>query len=595
MDKTLNDNWKLTARVQRGATRKYTAVLNEVRVDREFLAMDAVEIDPVTREIIGDDPGEVHGTGVIVCNVQRVGPLPSQLAAAVAGVLVPAPQGDDSLGGPEDRVPIPGPVGPDTIQNCVPMNILGQGNVSPAAAKYVLSPKWGDSVVTQDFAEALLTGDIWKGYGPGAFSMAGGVTYRQQKFWQRGQPQALMAYGPPINAPALGIRGIPGGFTGGSPNLHEFSTVPAITGGYDVWEAFTEFNLPLWQRDGGPQRFELDLAGRYSDYSTSGGIVSNKAGINFQVAAPLRLRATMSRDVREPTFSERFDLQGGGGRVNDPTRGGASFEITVTTGGNPNLEPEKADTVTAGIVYSPQRVQGLQVSVDAYRIDLTGAVGSLGQQRIVDECAAGAANLCSLVFRDSAGVISTVKNVYLNLDRAKVRGLDFELLFNTEPDFAKRRAENLSFRFLAGRLLEDSTTPLNGTKLDYSGAYNATAGATEPDFRALASARYQIGKFGIDLQQRYMSEVMLNPTWVEGRDVDDNTIQSKMYTDLSLTFDGATTQGKNWRASLTVTNLFDADPPVIPDFGQRFSTQSVSAGNYDYYGRLYSLAFDYKF
>jgi len=371
--------------------------------------------------------------------------------------------------------------------------------------------------------------------------------------------------------------------------------VPAINGGYDVWEAFTEFNLPLWQRDGGPQRFELDLAGRYSDYSTSGGIVSNKAGINFQVAAPLRLRATMSRDVREPTFSERFDLQGGGGRVNDPTRGGASFEITVTTGGNPNLEPEKADTVTAGIVYSPQQVQGLQVSVDAYRIDLTGAVGSLGQQRIVDECAAGNASLCSLVFRDAAGVIATVKNVYLNLDRAKVRGLDFELLFNTEPDFAKRRAENLSFRFLAGRLLEDSTTPLNGTKLDYSGAYNATVGATEPDFRALASARYQIGKFGVDLQQRYMSEVMLNPMWVEGRDVDDNTIQSKMYTDLSLTFDGDTARGKNWRASLTVTNLFDADPPVIADFGQRFSTQSVSAGNYDYYGRLYSLAFDYKF
>ena len=37
VDKELGDNWRMQARLQRGATDRYTTVLNEVRVDREIL------------------------------------------------------------------------------------------------------------------------------------------------------------------------------------------------------------------------------------------------------------------------------------------------------------------------------------------------------------------------------------------------------------------------------------------------------------------------------------------------------------------------------------------------------------------------------
>ena len=129
--------------------------------------------------------------------------------------------------------------------------------------------------------------------------MAAGATYREQWFWQRGYPQLIEAYGPPLNVDGthsvngfmdLGIRGIQGGFTTGSPNLHEFSTVPTIKGGYDVWETFTEFNMPLWQAENSSQRLEVDVAARRSDYSTSGVINSWKTGINLQVAEFLRFR-----------------------------------------------------------------------------------------------------------------------------------------------------------------------------------------------------------------------------------------------------------------------------------------------------------------
>jgi outer membrane receptor protein involved in Fe transport len=617
VDHQLTDNWNMQARVQRGATRKYTAVLNELRVDRHFLGMDAVEVYNDRRDANADGVVDLvadaeRGTGTIVCNVQRYPVSDAALRASVAGVLVPSVQGDDSLGGPADLVPIPGPVGPDAISNCVPFNILGQGNVSPAAADYLTSIKWGDSVVTQEFAELLFTGDIWDGFGPGPFSMAAGLTYRDQSFWQRGQPQALMAYGPPRNADGstaangvnLGIRGIPSGFTGGSANLHEFSTVPVIKGSFDVSEAFAEFNLPLWES--GPRRLELDVAGRRSDYSTSGGISSYKTGVNLSIAEFLRFRATQSRDVREPTFSERFDLQGGGGRVNDPAFGNASVEITTASGGNEFLRPEKADTITAGFVFEPNRVAGLQFSVDWYEIDLKDAVGQLGAQVIVNECSQGVADRCNLITRDAVtNAIGTVRNVFLNIDSAKVRGLDYELLFNTEPNFASERAESLTLRFLAGRLLEDSTTSRAA-----AGGFVTTDNANrydEPDFEALMSVRYQIGAFGVNWQQRYVPETVLNVQWRQWEPgivlpnantitVDDNTVEGQTVTDLTFSYDAsARNSDARWGLSFAVSNLFDTDPPVVADFGQRGSAQSLNTNSFDVYGRRFLMSFDYNF
>jgi len=324
------------------------------------------------------------------------------------------------------------------------------------------------------------------------------------------------------------------------------------------------------------------------------------------IAEFLRFRATQSRDVREPTFSERFDLQGGGGRVNDPLNGNASVEITTVTGSNPNLRPEKADTITAGFVFEPNKVPGFQLSVDWYEIDLNEAVGQLGAQLIVNECAQGVPNRCEYVSRDPiTNAIGSVRNVYLNIDKAAVRGIDYEVLFNTEPDFASNRAESLTFRLLAGRLLEDSTTSRTATggvaTTDNSNLY------TEPDLEVLASVRYQIGAFGVNWQQRYIPETTLNVLWSEWYPgivlpdpnritVDDNTVEGQTITDLTFLYDAsAANANAKWGLSLAITNVFDSAPPVVADFGQRFSSQSISPNSFDVYGRRYLMSFDYRF
>jgi hypothetical protein len=54
IDKDLGDNWQMQGRIQRGATDRVTEVKNEIRVDREMLAVDAVEVYKDHRDVNGD-------------------------------------------------------------------------------------------------------------------------------------------------------------------------------------------------------------------------------------------------------------------------------------------------------------------------------------------------------------------------------------------------------------------------------------------------------------------------------------------------------------------------------------------------------------
>ena len=69
--------------------------------------------------------------------------------------------------------------------------------------------------------------------------------------------------------------------------------------------------------------------------------------MNYQATEFLRFRTTLSRDVREATFAERFDVQGGGGSIQERATAGipdpqgvlTTFQITSTSIGNPTLRP----------------------------------------------------------------------------------------------------------------------------------------------------------------------------------------------------------------------------------------------------------------
>jgi iron complex outermembrane recepter protein len=449
----------------------------------------------------------------------------------------------------------------------VPLNIFGWGNVSRAAADYVVSDKWADSVVEQRFAELLLTGDVFEGWRAGAIAFTVGATYREEEMSQVENPLDIAVLGPPQNVSGttaangfmdLGIRGISMGFTGGSPNLHQFSNLQTFGGSFDVWEVFGETYVPLYESSASSRRVGLSLAARHSEYSRMGGLDTWKVGIDAQVTESLRLRGTVSHDAREASFIEQFDLNGGGGNVNDPAFGGSTFSISVLSGGNPNLEPEQADTFTVGFVYQPRQLEGLAFSADYYEIDLSETIGSLGTQRIVDDCYFNQVpQACALVERDpTTNVITRVSNILVNIDDAQVAGTDVELTYAAETDWFSNQSEQLSFRFLAGFLGENSSTPLGGQPLDL-------AGATQfPEWTTTSTLNYRIGPWAAYVQHRWIDGTKLNAMWAEGVDVDDNTVDSVNYTNLGLTYTRDSGNG-TWEFFGNIINAFDEHPPPI--------------------------------
>lgn len=584
--------WLLEGHYQRGRSKPESYGM-AVRLDRRYLAMDAV-LHPET--------------GEIVCRVQLFNPTPEQLRAAVPdGAISSVPLDPRIPAGVEGNTrPLQSPIGLDnTIEDCVPLNPFGNGNMSQEARDYVVTRKDTFGYVDQEFAEVLLTGEVFDNLPFGALNLAAGLTWRDQGFEDRafgddgvgvdGLIVNVDELGPPLNAPELGIRGMPTGVTESTPNLHAFSTVPWIAGDADVWEWFLEMQAPVWegtlgQDRGFEQQLNLNVAYRQSDYSRSGVADSWKAALDFRFHRDWRVRVTRSRDIREPNFRELFNVAGGHVNVNDPRFNGALVLAQSLTGGNPELEPEKGDTLTTGIVWQPTFagwLDGLQVALDWYDIQITDRVATIPAQRIVDQCEATGA-LCNRLERDANGVLTWVFINNLNLAEARVKGADIEVSWQAEPNVFDNQSETFSLRFLGARLDESSTTPFEGEPQDVAGVLGT------PKYSSVLTANYGVGPYFFQLQNRFVDATTLDANWVEGVDVDNNRVSSMTWWNARIGYRGQTANGANWSVNLNVQNMFDEEPPVVPGFSTRGASQAFH-NSFDIYGRRYNLNFNYSF
>ncbi|HWK54819.1 MAG TPA: TonB-dependent receptor [Hyphomicrobiales bacterium] len=575
--------WDLQANWQTGKSKRNSQMDNMLRLDRLFLASDAV-VDPAS--------------GNIVCRVKLFNPTPEQLQAAVAGIdsvrpinpYVPA-------GTPGNTQPLRSPVGLDnTIEDCVPINIFGSGNMTQEALDYIGTWKGSRGHVDQDFAEVLMSGELYEGWGAGAVSFALGATWRDQGFIEGAVPADLDIEGPARNAPEIGIRSMPPSVHNGSASLHAQSHIPYVGGKMDVWEWFSELNVPIFQTQalfGQTQHLNANLAYRGSTYERSGKIDSWKVGLDFQLVDDVRLRLTRSHDVREPTFFELFDALANVGSVSDPRFGGEQYNFSQIQGGNPNLNPEEANTTVAGIVWQPTSsswLGGLQVSLDWYQVKIEDSVALLGVQPIVDECERGVQSLCAQIERDpGTGKITRLYNTYLNVDQASTEGVDVEVAYRIEPDFVADQRESLTFRWLSGYVKERSNTPFGGNPIDTAGSLG------NPDLTSVMTTTYGLGPWSVQLQGRFIDSVLRNAQWVEGVDVDDNTVSSMTWWNMRFGYSGEFNNGSAYSINLNIQNIFDREPPIIAsfsDFGG--GGQSVNP-NYDIFGRRYNLNVSYSF
>lgn len=575
--------WDLQGSYQKGQSHRNSQVYDMVRLDRLYLASDAV----------------VHpDTGQIVCNVQVYWPSDKELADSVAGrnsglgIGVVSPFLPATAEG--NRLPLASPIGlDDTIKDCVPINMMGGQPLTQEQLDYLHSYRAGKGYVDQDFAELLLSGDLHEGWGAGPIGFAAGLTWRDQQFIEGGYPVEVANLGPSINVPQFGIRGMPVGGGGTEPSLHWLSAVPNVAGQTDVWEWFAETNVPIFER--GQQNMAANLAYRRSDYDRSGSWDSWKLGLNFQIIDDLRLRFTRSSDVREPSFFELFDFQGNAANFQDPRFNNTGAVSSMFETGMQDLNPETADTLNVGFVWQPtfaSWAEGLQFSVDWYEVEVEDAVQLVGAQRIINECELNKVQaMCALVERNPVTQqVTRIINPYVNLATRKVRGWDVEAVYRLEPDFFSNSAESFNVRWLTGIVNEQITIVPGGTvPLDESDSLGT------PDLTSVIMATYGIGPWSIQLQTQYVDSVRFNINWIEGLDVDDNTVPSMTWFGMNLGYAGELDSGSTYSIGFNIQNLFDREPPVRPGFSDFGGSSQAFGPPHEIWGRRYNLNFNYSF
>lgn len=445
---------------------------------------------------------------------------------------------------------------------CVPFNPFGSGNASDAARDYVTETQEFDQKIEQSAYAIGLSGkplELWAG----PLAVAAGVEYRKEE----------------LNSVANALA---------QANAFNYGNPKGLKGSFHVLEGYAESDIPLLTDTFLAKRLSVNGAVRVTDYSTSGTVVTWKAGAMWRPIGDVLVRLTRSRDIRAPNIPELYQP----GRLNtpaaiiDPQNGNSSYLAVSTTSGNPNLKPETADTVTFGVTYTPAWERGLRMSVDYFDIKVKDAIGTVTPQDTVDRCFRGDSTLCSLITRDSGGIVTAIATNNINIARFEARGIDAELSYTTSLDGLGIQG-NGGLTLLGTKNLRNRS--INGAiTTNFSGQHRVGG---LPKWQATATLWAKIDRVMVSSQTRFISSGVFDNLFVEGVGINDNSIPARVYENLSLSYDFGP-QGDEDRLQVfaVVNNLLDQDPPVVPD-----TISTTNQQIYDVIGRSYRAGVRVKF
>ncbi|MET0375845.1 MAG: TonB-dependent receptor, partial [Rhizorhabdus sp.] len=447
--------------------------------------------------------------------------LTRNYAQAVDSILSP------TTGQPICRIALTNPA-----TDCVPINLFGQGAPSVAAAAYVTGTPTSRSTQKLDVTGFSLRGEPFA-LPAGDVSFAVGVEARKEQIDTR-----------------VGALDLAKAFT-------SFSFAP-LSGAFTVKEAFGEILVPVIHDTPLLRQLDLNAAARVSDYSTTGSIWSYKVGATNEFFPGFRGRATYSRDIRSASLSELFTQSTTGYNTLTDPQTKQSVYVQNIGGGNVNLRPEKANTLTAGFTYSPPGVPGLNLTADYYDIKIDDVITTIAPQDLVTRCYNGNLDLCSKIDRDAAGTLIRTRSTYVNLAKYMTNGIDAEVSYLL-PITKLGMTGDGRFRIrLLGTWVDGLSTDDGVSQIQYVRSQGYAFGLGVPKWRVNGSVGYEDKVYSATLRARYISPGVYNIT----QDITNNHIDAYTYFDLQLAMRIPVTSGPSLEVYANASNLFDKDPPV---------------------------------
>jgi iron complex outermembrane receptor protein len=157
-----------------------------------------------------------------------------------------------------------------------------------------------------------------------------------------------------------------------------------------VYAAFGELFVPIigaenampWARS-----LSLDLSGRYDKYENCCSTTNPKVGVTFKPIEDLSIRGSWGKSFNAPSMADTgdaIDSRVSVGLTTLATALAPGADPTVDTlrpslsvpGGNAGLQPQQATTWSIGADYRPEQIQGLDLSLTYWRVELRKMIGT---------------------------------------------------------------------------------------------------------------------------------------------------------------------------------------------------------------------------
>ena len=444
---------------------------------------------------------------------------------------------------------------------CVPLNIWGGlPGVTQQAADWVTTTTLDELTIDQTVFSGHLIGDSadWFELPGGPVGFATGLEYREESSharfdtWQRG----AVPSGSPFSAGTLISEVSDNGSLVFDPSV----IVRNEQGKYDATDVFVEVSLPILVFQPGFEELTLDVAGRWSNYSTIGGTESWKANLVWAPVADFALRAGVSQAVRAPNVTELFGPETGTtarpadpcdvAQINaiaeddpslaqntqancvadfqnfglDPFDAGGNYafadplsaRFSGIASGNPNLSEETADTVTYGLVLQPSFLPAFNLTLDYWDISIEDAIQTVTPQDIVNSCYQGESlndNFCPLFTRNTSassaqfGGFNFIRLVDINFARLEADGIDASVGYNF--GFGAHDFE-VSVTGTKVNSLNNFTNPTNLNDVDVE-----LGEILRPELAGNVLLRWTWGDVSVGWQSQYLGEMLLGSARVE--------------------------------------------------------------------------------
>jgi iron complex outermembrane receptor protein len=331
-------------------------------------------------------------------------------------------------------------------------------------------------------------------------------------------------------------------------------------GDYSVQSVYGEISVPF------TDKFTIEAATRYDEYSTFGGEMTWKLGATYRFTDEFMVRSVAATGFRAPSVSELYGGNSGSyDYLADPWGNEPDAQILVNYTSDENLQPEESESFTFGVVW--EVADGLSTTVDYWAFEITNAISRVDVQQEMDACFKGIQTSCDAINITADGDLSNMTSQLTNIGSQDTSGIDW----------------NVSYSHDLFKVVLDTTYLIDFEQddIEYTGTIDGNMGGYS-EIKANLSV---YGFITEDLTVLYTAQFIQG---MEGEYYGDEfSTDDVIYHNVSAAYNVS----DEWVVNGGIKNAFDTEPEEVLGGNDMGTVPSI----YDVVGRSMFVSASYKF